>query len=615
MQVKTHISCAQRCNDGERCKKESPQSLLDKFLDGGLEIPKEIFDNWIAGEKHRPFILLIAGAPGTGKTTFALELAYRWAEKGHGEGKDGVLLNTFYFTSESSAEMLLDGKITKFGWNAKIFNIPEAPNLAIIKNKGWVALYGTGVDEDLDTSDLETFFTELHKKWELWIEQNPRGMLREGPPNAPAMVVVDNLNIFESISKKKEAFKKLLYEFKGSPLILTVILDSLNESKRQSWEYIADMVLKVERTDLLASSNNQTTYNIGTFEIAKARWQKHVFGIHQTNISSEEGGVQIYPSLHYSQSKAGQDNKKSEDDKKDKPRCISTSVKGLDDLLCGNSADRRWAGFPTGGCTAMVGVRGTKKSHLAYNWLLKNAVERKEDVAGNNKDYPGQGLLISLQDAGSAALSRLAEIAGYEGFFQNKDEKSIRTKETKKYEALIKKLKNEIKDNIPIVYFNPSYITPAKFLYTLRTYLDKHKPNHVVINAFEQLDTLFPLCAAQPIFVSSIIGILRGRGITSVATGVLPSDLSGRDIGHGLLPNSDLVLRFESKSIPTISLTEGCRKEICEKKYNIKVDELPERINETIVDVNRVPSAKACGGKGILYLDNKDNKLDFIQLF
>jgi hypothetical protein len=331
---------------------------------------------------------------------------------------------------------------------------------------------------------------------------------------------------------------------------------------------------------------------MGTFEIKKARWQDHAFGCHQIKIlkksGSQEGGICRYPSLQYYLSE------KSQDVPKKQLECESTSVDDLDELIR-NGGDKRWAGFPQGSCTAMVGVRGTKKSHLAYNWLLKNAAV---------SDKSGQKcLLVSLQDDESTARIRLVRIAQYE---------------MPEKQDFISKLNNKDQEIIPIVYFKPGCITPSEFLFRLRFYLDKYKPARVVINAFEQLETLFPLCAAQPIFVSSIIRMLCDRGITSVATGVLSSGPSGAEIGHGLLPVSSMVLRFDRKLLSFKSLPADYRNDYKNKSQNKSLKAQgqkfpPKMVSETVVEVNRIPSGRDCGGNGIFYFD-VDNKLCFVRL-
>lgn len=608
MRIKTHISCIQKTNGNcEECRSKETRSSLDKLLDGGLKIPNSIYNDWLKNKNPRPFILLITGEPGTGKTTFALELAYRWADKGHYDGlkRRKVALNTFYFSSESCGTILRDSKIDSFGWNKEKFQ-PYKKNIHTDRNIGWVALFGTELQNDFNMTNFGTFFKSLKDNWGAWMDfqelQDDQNEFVQSIIMQPALVVVDSLNVLnDAMQTKEDAFRKLISEFPSHPLIFAVVLDSLDKGKRQSWEYIADMTLKFERTDLHVGPN-QVAYNIGTFEVEKGRWQKHAFGCHQMKILQkndgeksplQHGGICICPSLHHHLSLV---DTKGDDEK---ICCQSTSVLGLDKLIGGG--DNRWAGFPEKRCTALVGPRGTMKSHLTYSWLLENAQKTPDEKC----------LLISLRDDEKAASTRLIKIA--------KSEIS---------EEFASNLESD-KEIIPIAYFKPGYITPGVFLFKLWYYLDKYKPKRVVVNAFEQLETLFPLCAAQPSFVSSIVEMLCDQEITSVVNAVIHRGAFSSETDYGLLPVSDMVLRFEQKEYDSLKnlleLLPGLDQQLfketriqreCLRQKTTKIKKrkfLSKSSVETVIEINRVPSGNACGSKGILYLD-KDKKLDFMPL-
>ena len=606
MQIKTHISCVKGLSGKTLCNNcregKNIRSSLDKLLNGGLQIPDTIYERWRGDQEHQPFTLLITGAPGTGKTTFALELAYRWTDKKHytERDKNGIPLYTLYFSSESSGETLRESKVKAFGWNTNKFNVLGDESAQKGLQEGWVGICGTDQLADLNTSNVKKFLQSLIKVWRVWLNRVIKPSEKDTlmvHPRRPAMVVIDSLNILDNKDIQGKALTQLISEFKDGPLILAVILDS-SATERHFWEYTADIILKLERIDL-HTGLNQVAYNIGTFEIQKARWQKHSFGLHQMKILSkpneksrhnpsdkldkspnqsypayfEDGGICIYQSVHRQLSR-----KTSRYGTKAELEWESSTLDDLDKLI--GVGIKEEGGFPKARCTAMVGVRGAMKSHLAYSWLLKNAADKKKQPDDR------LSLLVSLRDDESAAKSRLIKIANYEGV---------------QFEDAAEFLR--------IVYYRPGYITPDEFLFRLWFHLDDFKPRHVVVNALEQLDVMFPLCAAQPSFVASAIDMLCDQNRTSIVIAVIPQGVPSGET-YGLLPLSDLVLRFERKLLPYTLLSKHYKRKYQTEEYK----QLPSKVNETVVEVIRVPSGKPCGGTGLLDLDPDNNRLRFLVL-
>lgn len=638
MIIKTHISCiVDSCGQrlcgkhppGE-CSKEKSMSLFDKLLNGGLQIPDSIYEAWLKKEPHHSFIVLITGATGTGKTTLALELAYRWAQKGHTDLQHGLLpLQTLYFSSESPGKTLLDSKINAFGWdkqNDKKFTVLERGDSVLgkvqdgtlLENEGWVALCGKDAFLAREAADpkkiLESF---LHNWYDIAALDDPEDMKNirlADQPCLPALFVIDSLNVLPDVGSQGRVFMEIVSDFetkfRGGPLVLVIVLDASSEKPgRHFWEYVADMVLEIKRTNLYAG-RNRAAYNIGTLEIRKARWQKTAFGVHQIKIFSKvdgdslfrppdmpnrtgdekkarqisrlpyllDGGIYIFQSIHRHLSEGiyravhGSANLEY----------VPTPLDQLNKLISGGDPKIQ-GGFPKGRCTAIVGVRGRMKSHLAYLWLLKNV-----------KDGQEKCLLVSLRDDVPAACTRLTDIVKAErdslGLTHNNAEKWI---------------KDLQKERLRIIHFRPGYITPDEFLFNLWFHLEEFDPQYVVANAFEQLETMFPLCAAQPSFVSSVVDILcANEERTSLVIGVLPEGAPSAEMGYGLLPISDLVLRFNLEFVDKEILRPL---PIWHEKYERYIESpenpLPSKIRETIVEVIRVPSGRPCGGKGLIYLD------------
>jgi hypothetical protein len=228
-------------------------------------------------------------------------------------------------------------------------------------------------------------------------------------------------------------------------------------------------------------------------------------------------------------------------------------------------------GFPKHRATALVGVRGGMKSHLAYLWLLLGASGAKR----NTLDFDqGSSLLVTLRDDEEEARARLTEI------YKAERSRFVGLKEPASLE----------KDHIlRIVHFRPGYIAPDEFLFRLWFHIRDFRPKRAVVSGLEQLDTLFPLCNVEPVFVPSIVDLFtESWGITSLFIGVSGEDQSNAQ--NGLLPTSALILRFSRE--PVQGKPAGSR---------------------LIIEVVRVPSAGPSGGKGELLLDNQ-NQLVFSPL-
>jgi RecA/RadA recombinase len=572
MRLQTNMSVVYGSDGKLLSDADGPISVFDRLLGGGLEIPDVVVNSWLDDAKNcSPVILLISGPAGTGKTTLAMELVYRLSSQGikdprHPESEETYHFPSVYISSESPGRLLVESKVSELGWDRGRFLdagiVGKQPKPA---NGGAVLVVGKDAPPFNKMQNPTAFFKRLEKYCEY---DNLVKRLGE----RPGVVVLDSLNVLPPDDRGKH-FLDLVYKLRG-PFLMVVILDTAtNDIGDPFWAFAVDAVIRLTQTE--REDPRVGTYLLGEFLIGKARWQKHALGTHQLKIFGKiepnsvhappnrknyhgtghlppfrkDGGIQLYQSIHRHLS----EGQKLVPGWEDAPVAAATisfdtsSLTSLDPEIGG--------GFPIGRCTAIVGDRGSLKSHLAYLWLL-SATSRCSEPA----------LLLSLRDDEGEALSRLKAIYDVE-------------------EARGLHAPSDLIDNglLRVVHFRPGYIAPDEFMFRLWFHVNDFKPRRVVIASLEQLDTLFPLCSVEPVFIPSILDVLGASKITTVAIGV--SGGNQPPTQYGLLPQSSLILSFTSDSGPA-----------------------PGRIR---LRVSRLPTARPSGGGGWIFLDGT-NQLQFM---
>ena len=94
--LKTGISPVCSLN---KIKKIITDSEFDDLLNGGIDVPRDLIDKPL---KSNGMVILLTGSPGSGKTTFALELCYRLLKNQSKQRK----INSLYITNEDDLEKL-----------------------------------------------------------------------------------------------------------------------------------------------------------------------------------------------------------------------------------------------------------------------------------------------------------------------------------------------------------------------------------------------------------------------------------------------------------------------------------------------------------------------------
>lgn len=570
--IKTHVSIANWCHPSKSSFDLRPAEVpgmskapdddptiawLDKLLEGGIELPG--YDPGAgpsrSGNPRRALTLLITGPPGTGKSTLALELSYRWAAE--------CGWHSLYITSESDAEWLRK-KAESFHWEKyeEVFLGETHSRL--------VTIWETGDFHRYFADSVGVLFEHLGKF--LGKEVTKIGTQVVELPR-PDVVVIDSLNTIEE-PHRPEVFKSLQDISTSGPRIVIIIGESgAPEGKVEFWEYISDLVIRLDRRYV-----SDSAYMLRTIEVIKARQQPHVWGFHQLKIYPplrkeiageelrrahpyrKEGGIFIFPSIHYYLSvyKRLQPNVV--------PQLVPTPIQSLNAILNG--------GFPEGRCTGFIGCRGGHKSHLGYLHLLSRVVQREKAI------------VVSLRDDEGMARKTMGQILEQELGFKGG----------------LKKLERQ--DRLEILFYPPGYITGEEFFHRIFMSIKrlKHRDPHAKItllfNSLDQLSSRFPLCAREQIFVPGIIDMLTAESVTSIFIAVEEKGQPAEQ--YGLLSMADALLSFNQQRF---SRDDYCG-HIDEAEGEVKA--IRERVGDSrqtiVLRVVRFAGGQAAGDGGILEL-------------
>lgn len=649
--IKTNISKAYWCTNNEKGGAEFQAARIPifdiantkSFYDMSDNDEKEFsphdiswFDNLfdgggikVAEQDGKPIILLISGPPGSGKSTLALELCLRTAIN-HG-------FWSLYISTESVTNLVID----------------KVNSLRIKHSKGRIIPFNGKVDKDNNSEgSLTVYGQENITKWDTfseivelalhdvlhWLtgfdskvaEKVFKFSSKATLPNAsPDILVIDNLNMVKT-DKQSDLFEKVISKTKDRTKLIIVVLDTgKHQNNHENWEFACDNIIRLDYDLIRLDSTSMLDYYIRYIDVIKARYQAHIWGKQQMKIYTaydlpkqkdqdledaimrrahpyrEEGGIFIYPSIHFFLS----NYKRSGTTLEIQP--VATPCSGLNQVI---------KGFPEGRCTALMGIRGGHKSHLGYLHLLQQVVDSYKSA---RKDQVG--LIISLRDDEQMTRRHLLKILQENVLnerYGNKQFSEV-TDETKKAiekdaEQLLDTLQ---RDNLlEILYYPPGYITPDEFFHRMfmsiyrSKYASQNKNTNrpekkitLLFNSLDQLAARFPLCAHQPIFIPAMIQSLSGENVTSIFIGV---DEPGQPATqYGLLPMADLILTFGRYKIRERDYYTHHEKK-AEYKVLEEEGEAKESRDAIILEVSRFSGGERAGVKGLLELIYSDKNTD-----
>lgn len=558
-------------------KIEVDVSWFDQLLGGGIDAPD-------LGEDEcnpRSLVVLLSGLPGTGKSTFALELATRLAKE---EKK-----RTLYVSLEEPASSLIQ-KGVQFGWcgsGQTIVDYEEIAGGAVFPptgNRG-VIVAGSETCAGFKGENDRSSGADLVDGIEMLIDKLGGSVAAQGdddqkPKPSLDMVVIDSLNLLSPLDSRREiwetyvlvpgatalrdrlrqketppsrpdgseygadstAFDALMSENpldtvvgvtnvgKGPhrPRIVLIVLDTSGDDPVSRYcESVADVVFSF-------GWESEKGYTLRTFTISKMRSQYHALGKQRLKIFPgpsreiespylKEGGIFIFPSIHWHLGRL----------RSRRPRIASATSSGTDtagyvrlsdslnQLNEQLSNDENYQGFPDNGCTAIIGSRGGMKSHFAYHFMLQQAAQGKNV------------LLISFRDDVVRAKETLDWIA----------KKQLRLSS----DCVTDFIKS---DRLEIVQNEPGMVSPEEFFHKFyvavqRKRVDGNPAKIVVVNGLDQLEARYPLISSEVLFVPSLIELLRSSNTCSLVVSAT-SDTTSREgpALYGLLPMAELILRF-----------------------------------------------------------------------
>jgi KaiC/GvpD/RAD55 family RecA-like ATPase len=583
---------------------------LDQMFDGGIVVPGGIAPIADGGESPGAVTILITGPPGTGKSTLAMELAYRWCTTDAWHAHNGMLERKpriLYVTNEGQSRWMMDNA-SELGWGDvdKVFQKCTVSEHAIRAGQtGILTLSSLAELKDVAERPKKGGFGSDSKDDLIKILAEMFKRKGKEPSIDLEVVVVDSLNTVAKPEDRAYLFDTFHRWASSGPRVLITVMDSSPANViADVWEFACDIVIRMDRK---YDPSGHTGYMVRTIEITKARYQKHVWGKHQLKIHEgthfkenmlkeppindalasdrmrahpyrTQGGIFVFPSIHYILSLYKRKAPTEGDE------YIESPVPNLTQLL-----DK---GYPKGRCTALMGLRGGHKSHLAYEELLWRIREHSTKTKTIQK-----ALIVSLRDDEGMTKQTMRGILASSG-----------VKEPEKELAELQR-----KGLLEITYYPPGYITPEEFFHRLLLSIKRLKTDEkigndrkqgqvsLLFNSLDQLSSRFPLCAKEPIFIPGIIQMLTAEDVSSFFVTARDEQSKG---SYGLETMAELILEFDREKLEIDSYLAHVQNglKITAEQEGALRSRLKASRQAVKLSVGRYAGGQAAGAEGILEL-------------
>ncbi len=308
---------------------------------------------------HRMY--LVEGAPGTGKTTLALQFLLKGVE----EGQTGLYITL----SETRSELI--SVADSHGWDLSQFHILEL-------------LSDEGLDPQFEQSVLHPAEVELG--------ETVRNVIRQVDEIKPARIVLDSLSELRLLSQNALRYRRQILALKRyfATRECTVLLldDNTSDPSDIQLHSIAHGVITLDNLVHDYGGNRRR------MRIAKMRGIKFREGYH--DFSLDTGGIKVYPRLVAAEHHAEFDT-----------ALMSTGTPGLDVLLGGGLIPGTNALIvgPSGvgktttvvSCLIAALQRGERCVYYVFDETLVTLIARCATVGMNLQPYVDSGLLTLRQ--------------------------------------------------------------------------------------------------------------------------------------------------------------------------------------------------------------------------
>lgn len=310
-------------------------------------------DDILLGGIKQGNILLVEGAPGTGKTTLGLEFIYRGVAN---FGEPGLIV-TFELTPE---KLLRDA--AGFGWDFKA--LEREGKLKIIYTSPSVIL------QELQSHDglLMTEMKRMSTKRILIDGLTPLRLFGEIFNGRPFR---DSLHLLVESLQRQEVTAMLTREVPAS--------EAARAAEFSHEQFVCDTILTMRNEPRGRS-------NIRSIEVSKSRGQDFITGKHTLRIEAERG-VRVY--------QRAQARPRGPVEQPTSTKRSSLGVAAVDEMI--------GKGVFDGSVTLVVGVSGTGKTVLGVQFLVDGAKQGKKCLLVTLDEHPAQimrnaeGLNLDLQ--------------------------------------------------------------------------------------------------------------------------------------------------------------------------------------------------------------------------